>query len=68
MPQESLVWNVWLGGKALEFVAVGAENLRVSCRNLGENYSVSVASKLFVLLTRVQGGLQQPLGAVIPHM
>lgn len=38
------------------------------CRNLGENYSVSVASKLFVLLTRVQGGLQQPLGAVIPHM
>lgn len=68
MPQESLVWNVWLGGKALEFVAVGAENLCVSCRNLGENYSVSVASKLFVLLTRVQGGLQQPLGAVIPHM
>lgn len=38
------------------------------CRNLGENYSVSVASELFVLLTRVQGGLQQPPGALIPRM
>lgn len=37
------------------------------CRNLGENSSVSATSKLPVLLMCVQGELEQPLGAGVPH-
>lgn len=48
-------------------MAVEAENCMCQW-NLGENPSVSVTSKLSALLTRVQGGLEQPLGTVIPHM
>lgn len=50
-------------------MAVRAENCMCQfvlspafCRNLGEDLSVSVTSKLPVLLTHVQGELEQPLG------